>query len=508
MGVLIKELSPELAGPIASIFQSIVQKSEWPSTWKTEYGIPLQKVKNPKNEDELRIISLTAYLSKTFEQFVMDWLMEYVGDKMDWGQFGGLEGSSISHYLIEFTNFVLYNQDMKNPQAVLALMVDFSKAFNRQNHNIIVKVLSRMGVPNWLLKLVVAFLTDRELILRYKGKTSDRKRLPGGSPRGTRLGMFLFLILINFAGFNDDELITKLGPHITKPLSRRSPIGKKHLKYIDDLSYLTSINLKTKLEVNQDPNPIRPVAFHDRTGHHLPDQDCEIINQIEKLEGFVDEHQMRINSDKTKVMLFNTSTARDFMPRVNIGNSDQNLEVVDQLKLLGIIITSDMKWHANTEYLCIKGYNRLWMLRNLKKVGATKEELLDVYFKQCRNILELAVPVWTRGLKKEDIVQLQRVQKTALAIILGKAYMGYTNALQYLNIKTLEQRRHDLCLNFARKAAKSDKYQHWFVRAAPAPAMKTRSEKPTQKYQEVPVRTDRYKYSPVPFLTSLLNSNM
>lgn len=138
----------------------------------------------------------------------MDWLMKYVGEKMDWGQFGGMHGSSITHYLIEFTNFVLYNQDMKNPQAVLALMVDFSKAFNRQNHNIIVKVLSRMGVPGWLLKLVVAFLTDRELILRYKGKKSGRKSLPGGSPQGTRLGMFLFLILINFAGFEDYEVIT------------------------------------------------------------------------------------------------------------------------------------------------------------------------------------------------------------------------------------------------------------------------------------------------------------
>ena len=178
---ILKEFLPELADPVASIFQSMVQNSEWPSSWKTEYGIPLQKVKNPKNEDELRIISLTAYFSKIFEQFVMDLLMKYVGEKMDWGQFGGMHGSSITHYLIEFTNFVLYNQDMKNPQAVLALMVDFSKAFNRQNHNIIVKVLSRMGVPSWLLKLVVAFLTDRELILRFKGKKSGRKSLPGGS---------------------------------------------------------------------------------------------------------------------------------------------------------------------------------------------------------------------------------------------------------------------------------------------------------------------------------------
>ena len=348
---------------------------------------------------------------------------------------------------------------MKNPQAVLALMVDFSKAFNRQNHNIIVKVLSRMGVPGWLLKLVVAFLTDRELILRYKGKKSGRKSLPGGSPQGTRLGMFLFLILINFAGFEDYEVITYLGAHVIKPLHRRLPLRKKHLKYIDDMTYLTSLNLRTNLAPNMDPNPSHPLAFHDRTGHYLPEENCEILTQIHKLEAFVDDHQMRINHDKTKVMLFNTSTKRDFMPRIPIDGSDENLEVVEQLKLLGILITSNMKWHANTAYLCERGYSRLWMIRNLKKIGATKSELLDVYFKQCRSILELAAPVWTGGLTKEDVVLLERVQKTALAIIIGSDYTGYKDALNSLNVETLEERRVKLCLNFAKKAAKSEKME-------------------------------------------------
>ena len=112
---LIQEFSPELAEPLATIFQNIVKSSEWPSSWKTEHGLPLKKVKVPKIEDELRIISLTNYFSKVLEQFVMDWLLYYVGDKIDVGQFGGIKGSSISHYLIEFTNFVLYNHDLKNP---------------------------------------------------------------------------------------------------------------------------------------------------------------------------------------------------------------------------------------------------------------------------------------------------------------------------------------------------------------------------------------------------------
>ena len=60
------------------------------------------------------------------------------------------------------------------------------------------------------------------------------------------------------------------------------------------------------------------------------------------------------------------------------------------------------------------------MLRNLRKLGASMAELVDVYTKQCRSIIELAVPVWTSGLTSNDIVALERVQKTACAIILGE----------------------------------------------------------------------------------------
>jgi hypothetical protein len=199
---IVQEFGPELAAPASKIFRKIVRTGHWPKPWRTEYGTPLQKETNPETEDQLRIISLTNFLSKVFEQYVMIWLLEYVGSQMDWGQYGGMKGSSISHYLIEFVNYILFNQDLNIPHAVLAVMVDFSKAFNRINHNRIIAILSRMGVPAWLLRIVIGFLTDREMILRYKGRTSGRKLLPGGGPQGTRLGLFLFLILINAAGYD------------------------------------------------------------------------------------------------------------------------------------------------------------------------------------------------------------------------------------------------------------------------------------------------------------------
>ena len=110
-----------------------------------------------------------------------------------------------------------------------------------------------MGVPGWLLKVVMGYLTERELIVNYKGKQSKKKWLPAGSPQGTLLGLFLFLILINAAGY--DELEKQLGDHISKKLNKRKIIPNIHLKFVDDLTMAEAINVKGSVIPNPDPNP-------------------------------------------------------------------------------------------------------------------------------------------------------------------------------------------------------------------------------------------------------------
>ena len=55
--------------------------------------------------------------------------------------------------------------------------------------------LSDMGVPSWLYKIFIAFLSDRKMRVRYKGKQNSVKSLPGGGPHGTLLGLLLFIVL-------------------------------------------------------------------------------------------------------------------------------------------------------------------------------------------------------------------------------------------------------------------------------------------------------------------------
>ena len=61
---------------------------------------------------------------------------------------------------------------------------------------------------------------------------------------------------------------------------------------------------------------------------------------------------MRINKQKTKAMIFNTAKKRDFTPQLVIDN--EPIEVVEDIKQLGVKITTDLKWNSNTEYITKK----------------------------------------------------------------------------------------------------------------------------------------------------------
>ena len=235
-----QEFAPELALPVSRIINSIVKTGEWPRQWKLEHIVPIGKIPQPETEDDLRPISLTAFFSKVSEHFVVMWLLSYIKDKIDFRQYGGSKGNSITHYLIEFINFILSCQDSSDQTAILACMVDFSKAFNRQNHSILIVKLSNMGVPGWLLRIVIGFLTDRKMYVRYKGKNSQVKSLPGGGPQGTLLGLLLFIVLINDVGF--DGQVNNAGEVITSRKNMRK-LNEIHLKYVDDLTLAEAINL-------------------------------------------------------------------------------------------------------------------------------------------------------------------------------------------------------------------------------------------------------------------------
>ena len=498
--LLIDEFYHELAEPLSFIYNDIIQTGKWPEQWKVEFGLPLKKVAEPVSEDDLRIISLTPLYSKVFEKFVMEWLLGFLKDKIDQFQYGGQKGSSISHYLIDFVNFVSYNQDIKNIHAVLAVTIDFSKAFNRQNHLILIELLSELGVPGWLLQIIIGFLENRSMEVSFKGAKSEKKRLPGGGPQGTILGMFLFLVLINGAGFRNLE--QKTGKIICNPsLKSRKPMDRIHLKWIDDMTAAEAINLKEHLI--EDSNMIFPLKFHERTGHSLPKSQSKVQDLLTELVQYTEDNQMLINNSKTHAILFNKAKMYDFEPNLTIGNSE-NLEVVEEINLLGVKIRSDLSWKSNTVFMCQKAYARLWILRRLKALCVSKSVLLDVYFKQIRCIMEYACPVWTANLTKAESIQIERVQKAALAIILDRQYNSYEEALEILECESLENRRKTINLRFAKKCVKDNRFSHWFSRSQEFRSNTSTRSCKNLSLAPVQARTKAFEKSPIAYLTKLL----
>ena len=494
LNTIVKEFMVELANPVSKLCNNIAMTASWPQQFKVEYVTPIGKVPLPQSEDDLRPIALTAFFSKIMEQFIVSWLLEIIGDKLDFRQYGGFKGNSICHYLIEFINFILYQQETEST-AVLACLVDFSKAFNRQDHSILITKLSDMGVPGWLLRLVVAFLQNRSMKVKYKGKFSRLYSLPGGGPQGSLLGLFLFLILINDAGYEDQ--LNNAGDIITCK-KKVKEINNIHLKYVDDLAIAESVNMKTKLTSVPVTDRPQPDSYRARTGHKLTIEESQVYDQIKKIKKYAVENKMKLNVAKTKLMLFNPCKSKDFMPEINIDNT--RLDLVEKTKLLGVVLTSNLSWAENTQYIVERCNSKTWMLRRLKNLGANREDLIDVYLKQIRSLAEFAVPVWNSSLTGDDIASIERLQKTAFHIILGEQYKSYNSALKTLGLMKLSERRRRICSKFARKAQKHTKFKKWF---RPNPKPIKRLKQP--KFCPVISRKTRFANSPLSYLTKLLN---
>ena len=230
----------------------------------------------------------------------------------------------------------------------------------------------------------------------------------------------------------------------------------------------------------------------------LPPEHSKVFNQLLETNKYANENEMKINLKKTKLMMFNPCKQVDFMPKFNL--DDCELELEEHSKLLGLILKSDLKWDKNTEYLTKRASKKLWILRRLKNLGASKKSLVDVYCKHCRSILELAAPVWHSSITEKERKDFERVQKNALHIILGEEYGSYSEALKKTNLETLDKRRNKLCLKFARKCEKNPKFKHWF-KLKPEKQFRIQGD----KYFPTFARTERLKRSPISYLTDLLN---
>ena len=119
-----------------------------------------------------------------------------------------------------------------------------------------------------------------------------------------------------------------------------------------------------------------------------------------------------------------------------------------------------------------------------------------------RSKLEQSAVVWHSSLTQKCKNKLERVQKSALRVILGPRYTDYSDALKQLNLQTLDERRRHLCFKFAKKCLMVEKFKKMFPLNVKSHNMSKRNN---ERYRVNRSLTERHKLSAIPYMQRLLN---
>ena len=191
------------------------------------------------------------------------------------------------------------------------------------------------------------------MTLTFKGEQSSSQPLPAGIPQGAYLGGLIFIIKFN-------------GAFLRPEIPRNSILAEsksEKLKYIDDGTVAVCVDLQKCLVPDDSIRPY-PLNYHERTGHILPEENNMMQIYIKEAENYASRNKMVINTKKTDFMVFTNARALDFPPELYF-NDESRLKIVTEKLLLGVVVSSDLKWAKNTTFMCEKARRNLWILKKM-----------------------------------------------------------------------------------------------------------------------------------------------
>ncbi|MCG7874753.1 MAG: hypothetical protein JAY78_00305 [Candidatus Thiodiazotropha taylori] len=387
----LKEFATELSPALTLIFQASLQQGEVPGDWKQANVVPIFKKGDRSSAANYRPISLTSVCSKILEHIIHSQIMRHLDTYhiLSDQQHGFRKKRSCESQLI------LTLQDLASAleenEQVDAVLLDFSKAFDKVSHQRLGIKLDHYGIRGKLLQWIKSFLANRMQQVLVEGHTSTPAPVTSGVPQGTVLGPLLFLIYIN-----------------DLPL---------------EVSSTTRLFADDSLLYRRIRSP----------------KDAQILQEdLNRLQDWEKKWQMSFNPTKCEVIRI---TRKRNPIRTTYTIHGHDLTVAKAGKYLGVTISDNLTWNAHVDATTKKANNSLAFLRR-NLASCPKDVKAQSYQSLVRPILEYACTSWDPH-TKVNIQQLEAVQRRAARFTVGdyRTTSSPSQMLADLGWEPLYQRR-------------------------------------------------------------------
>ena len=347
----------ECAGALHLVVAHLVNLSlsmgKVPSAWKKAYITPVPKVKS-KSEytgyGDLRPISVTPILCRMTEKFVVKrFLWPALDNSLMEDQFAFKPTGSTTAALIQLVHSVcsMINQ---GSDYVRCLLVDYSKAFDTVDHEVLLRELGNLELELSIFKWIADFLTGRTQAVKVNGHIYDYIRINRSIVQGSGIGPFLYITLAR----------------TLKTISRLNAL----IKYADDKSLLVPQN-----------------------------SDCPMETEYASLVDWSAAMKLRINENKTKEIIFwksdRTKNKHD-IPLI------PGIERIETTKLLGVILTSNLSWTPHINNILNICCQRFYLLNRLKHMSLCNTGLNLMFRSLVVSRLIYALPAFSGLVQQAD----------------------------------------------------------------------------------------------------------